>query len=103
MQEIILTIVEEFGLLPLYTVIVVFLGFAAWKFKHLFYVLAIACGVYITMFQAFNLKANFGGLDVTQFIPVSQDIGNMIMATVFVYAIGISAYIMKSILFAQMR
>lgn len=91
---------EQFGLVPLYAVIIAFLGFSASNIKHLLMVLSILCGVYITMFQSFNLKAKFGFIDVTQFLPVSQDTGNMIVAAVFVYIVGFAAYGVKRALFA---
>lgn len=86
---------EQFGLVPLYALIIAFLGFSASNLKHLLMILSILCGLYITMFKSFNLKAKFGVIDVTQFLPVSQDTGNMIVAAVFVYIIGIAAFGLK--------
>jgi hypothetical protein len=86
---------EQFGLLPLYAVIIAYLGFSASNLRHLLMVMSILCGVYIAMFKAFNLKAKFGIIDVTQFLPVSQEIGNMVVAAVFVYLIGFAAYGLK--------
>ncbi len=95
MADVIKLFAEQFGLIALYTVIILYMGFSAGSWKHLFLMLGIASGVFITMFQVFNLKAQFGFLDVTQFIPVSQDIGNMTVAAVFVYVLGFTSYGVK--------
>ncbi|MGH1349276.1 MAG: hypothetical protein ACRBBN_00490 [Methyloligellaceae bacterium] len=95
MVDIIKVFAEQFGLVALYAVIVLYMGFTANGLKHLIFMLGIVCGVFITMFQAFNLKSQFGFLDVTQFVPVSQDIGNIAVAVVFVYVLGFVAYGLK--------
>jgi len=92
MTDIMKVIAEQFGLVPLYALIIASAGFTAGSFKHLIFVLGILCGIYVTMFQAFNLKAQFGAIDITQYVPVTQDVGNMIVAGAFVYIIGFAAY-----------
>ncbi len=82
----------QFGLVPLYAVIIAYGGFTASNIRNLLFVLSIMCGVYITMFKAFNLKARFGMIDVTQYLPVSSDTGNLLVAAAFVYVIGFAAY-----------
>ena len=101
MSEIYQYIGEHYGVLPVYAIIVAIAGFSATSFKHLFFVLSIACGVYITMFKTFNLKGKFGMFDLTQYIPISQDFGNMITAVVYVVAIGLAAYGIKRVFVAQ--
>jgi hypothetical protein len=99
--ELMKTFGEQFGLVPLYAAIIAFGGFTATNFKHLIMVMGIFCGLYITMFKAFNLKSQFGPVDVTQYLPVSQDTGNMIVAAVFVYAVGFAAYGLRRAVFTR--
>ena len=101
MVELMKTIGEQCGLVPLYALIIAFGGFSASNVKHLIMVMGIMCGVYITMFKAFNLKAQFGPVDVTQYLPVPQDVGNMVVAVVFVYVIGFAAYGVKRAMFGR--
>lgn len=101
MVELMKTFGEQFGLVPLYAVIIAVGGFTAMNLKHLIMVMGIMSGIYITMFKAFNLKAQFGPLDVTQYIPVTQEAGNMITAVAFVYLTGFVAYGLKRLAFPQ--
>ncbi len=101
MLDLITLFVKEFGLLPLYAVIITYIGFSAPTFGALFMSLSIVCGVYITMFKAFNLKAQIGIIDFTQYMPVSEDIGNLIIAVLFVYMIGLTAYGLKRVFVSQ--
>ena len=48
----------EYGLLPVYALIIAFAGFSAHSLKHLLMMLGISSGVYIAMFRAFDLKKN---------------------------------------------
>jgi uncharacterized integral membrane protein len=61
--------------------------------------LGIACGVYITIFQAINLKAKFGLFDVTSYLPISQNLGNAIMGALFVCVLGIATYAVRHLMF----
>jgi len=101
MNEAMKFVAEQFGLVPLYAIIIAVAGFGAGGFKHLIFVLGILSGVYITMFKAFNLKAQFGPIDITQYVPVTQDVGNMIMAVIFVYTLGFVAYGAKRVFVPQ--
>ncbi len=92
MTDVMQTIADQFGLVPLYALIIAFAGLTAGSLKHLIFVLGILSGVYITMFKTFDLRAQFGPVDITQYVPVSQDAGNMIVAVMLVYAVGFAAY-----------
>lgn len=95
MFELITALAEDFGILPLYAGIIAIGGFTSSNIRQLTMFLGIACGVYVTMFKVFNLKAKFGVVDLTQYLPVPQDIGNVIAAVVFVGVIGIAAFGMR--------
>jgi hypothetical protein len=101
MTDLMKVFAEQFGLLPLYAVIIAFGAFNAAHFRSLITILTIFCGLYITMFKAFNLGAQFGPANVGRYLPVSQDVGNMISAVIFVYAIGFAAYGAKRLFVAQ--
>lgn len=101
MTELITEFVAQFGLIPLYAVITALQGFKARDFQHLIFVLGLLCGVYITMFKTFNLKMQLGVIDISSYLPVSQDIGNIIMAVLFVYIIGFAAYAVRRTLKLQ--
>lgn len=98
MTELIGEFAAQFGLLPLYAVIAAFQGYRARDIQHLIFGLGILCGVYVALFKALNLKMQLGVIDVTSYLPVSQDIGNIIVAALFVYIIGFAAYGVKRML-----
>jgi hypothetical protein len=101
MMDLMKEFAAQFGLLPLYAVIIAFGAFSAGQFRNLITILAILCGVYITMFKAFNLGTQFGPANIANYLPVSPDIGNMISAIIFVYAIGFAAYGLKRLFVPQ--
>jgi hypothetical protein len=101
MMDLMKEFAAQFGLLPLYAVIIAFGAFSAGQFRNLVTMLAIMCGVYIAMFKAFNLGAQFGPVNIGNYLPVSPDVGNMISAVIFVYAIGFAAYGLKRLFVAQ--
>lgn len=98
MNDIMKMIAEHLGLVPLYAIIIAYLGFSASNYRHLIMILGILSGVYVTMFKTFNLKMQFGAFDVTQYAPVSNEVGNWIIATAFVYGLGFAAYSVKLML-----
>src|SRR5262245_58297890 len=101
MTDAIRLFAEQFGLLPLYAILIAIAGFGASRLNHLIFALRILSSGYITMFKAFNLKAQFGPIDITQYVPVTQDLGNMIVAVIFVYLIGFAAYGAKRMFMPQ--
>jgi hypothetical protein len=101
MTDLMTAFAEQFGLLPLYAVIIAFGGFTATQFRNLITIMTIMSGVYITMFKAFNLGAQFGPINLARYLPVSQGVGNMISAVIFVYAIGFTAYGLKRLFVPQ--
>lgn len=101
MTDLMKEIAAQFGLLPLYALIIAFAAFSAGSVRHLITVLTILSGIYITMFKAFNLGAQFGPANIAQYLPVSPDIGNMISAVIFVYAIGFVIYGLKRLVVPQ--
>jgi hypothetical protein len=93
---------EHFSLLPAYVIIISMGAFMAHSIKHLLFVLSIMAGVYITMFQAFNLQAKLLPFDVSALLAghalpagLTMDHVNKIAALVFVYIIGFAVYGLK--------
>jgi uncharacterized integral membrane protein len=97
--DLIVWFAENFGILPLYAIIITIGGFNSSSLKQLYMFLGIACGLYITLFQAINLKAKFGFFDVTSYLPISQSLGNAIMGALFVCVLGIGAYAVRHLVF----
>ena len=85
---------EHFGLLPLYAIIISSAGLFATSRKHLLFMLSIMAGVYITMFQAFNLKEKLLPFDLRMELPLqlTENQINKIVAVIFVYIIGFTVY-----------
>ncbi len=93
---------EHYGLLPAYAIIISMGAFMAHSIKHLLLVLSIMGGVYVTMFQAFNLQAKVLPFDGSALLAghtlpagVTMDHVNKIAALVFVYIIGFAVYSLK--------
>ena len=99
MYDLIVAFAENFGILPLYAVIIMYGSFTSSNLKQLYMFLGIVCGVYITMFQVFNLKVKLGLFDVTSYLPISQNLGNAIMGAIFVCVLGIGAYAVRKLVF----
>ncbi len=93
---------EHYGLLPAYAIIISTGAFMSHSIKHLLFMLSIMAGVYITMFQAFNLQAKVLPFDASallagQTLPagVTMDLVNKAAALVFVYILGFAVYGLK--------
>ena len=56
---------EHYGLLPAYAIIISMGAFIAASRKHLLFVLSIMAGVYVVMFQSFNLQAKLLPFDLS--------------------------------------
>jgi hypothetical protein len=96
------TIGEHYGLLPAYAIIISFGAIMSTSGKHLLFVLSIMAGVYVVMFQAFNLQGKLLPFDIAPLLPaqdlplgLTMDIVNKIAAFIFVYVIGFAVYGLK--------
>jgi len=85
----------EYGLLPVYALIIAFAGFSAHSLKHLLMMLGISSGVYITMFRAFDLKKDLDIFGLAGRFGLSHDAANGIAAAIYVFAIGFAIYGLK--------
>jgi hypothetical protein len=93
---------EHYGLLPAYAIVISMGALMATGIKHLLFMLSIMAGVYIAMFQAFNLQAKLLPFDVSPLLAghalpagVTMDHINKIAALIFVYAVGFAVYGLK--------
>lgn len=101
MMDLMKEIAAQFGVLPLYAVLIATGAFSAGSLRHLIMMMGLFCGLYITMFKTFNLGAQFGPANIGNYLPVSPDVGNAISAVIFVYAIGFAVYGIKRLFVSQ--
>ena len=66
----------EYGLLPVYALIIGWAGFSAHSLKHLLMMLGILTGVYVTMFRAFDLKQDLDIFGLAARFGLSHDVAN---------------------------
>ena len=93
---------EHYGLLPAYAIIISMGAFTATSRKHLLFVLSIMAGVYVVMFQSFNLQAKLLPFDLSALLAglelpfeLTMDHVNKVAALIFVYVIGFAVYSLK--------
>jgi hypothetical protein len=95
---------EHYGLLPAYAIIISIAGLFANSLRHLLFMLSIMAGIYIVMFQSFNLKTKLlpfdlgGSLSSLQLpVQLTESQLNKIVAVIFVYIIGFTVYGLRSL------
>ena len=93
---------EHYGLLPAYAIIISMGAFIATSRKHLLFILSIMAGVYVVMFQSFNLQAKLLPFDLSALLAghelpfgLTMDHVNKVAALIFVYIIGFAVYSLK--------
>lgn len=85
----------EYGLLPVYALIIGWAGFQAGSLRHLLMVLGILTGVYITMFRAFDLKKDLDLFGLSERFGLGHDTANGVAAGLYVFGIGFAVYGLK--------
>lgn len=88
-------IAEKYGLLPVYALIVGWMGFSASSVRQLLTMLMIAAGVYVTMFRAFNLGAGLDVFKLAERFHLHPDVANGVAAALFVFGLGFAVYGVK--------
>ena len=88
----------EYGLLPVYALIIGWAGFSAHSLKHLLMMLGILSGVYITMFRAFDLRKDLDIFGLADRFGLSHDTANGIAAGLYVFGIGFALYSLKRLI-----
>jgi hypothetical protein len=95
-------VAANYGLLPAYAIIISAGALMAHSLKHLSFMLGIMGGVYVVMFQTFNLQAKLLPFDLAHALAgyqlpagISLDLLNKVVAFVFVYLIGYTVYGLK--------
>lgn len=89
---------ERYGLLPVYALIVAYMGLQANSVRHLLTMLAIALGVFATMFKAFNLGGQIDVFGLAAKFQIPPDAANGISAAVFVFGLGFGVFGLKRLL-----
>ncbi|MGH1350998.1 MAG: hypothetical protein ACRBBN_09340 [Methyloligellaceae bacterium] len=97
MQDFIVGIFDDYGLLVPYSIIIAFIGLSASSISQLIASLAIICGLYVLIFKMFAMTLEFGLLDLTDFFGLPAEQGNLLMMGLFVYSVGIGTYLIKGV------
>ncbi len=93
--DILIQFGAEYGLLPVYALIIGWAGFSAHTLKHLLMMLGILTGVYVTMFRAFDLKKDLDIFGLSERFGLSHDAANGVAAAIYVFGIGFAVYGLK--------
>ena len=93
--DILIQFGAEYGLLPVYALIIGWAGFSAYSLKHLLMMLGILTGVYVTMFRAFDLKKDLDIFGLSERFGLSHDAANGVAAAIYVFGIGFAVYGLK--------
>lgn len=96
-------IAEKYGLLPVYALIVAWMGFSASTVRQLLTMLMIAAGVYVTMFRAFNLGADLDVFNFAERFHLHPDVANGVAAALFVFGLGFAVYGVKRLIVRKPR
>jgi hypothetical protein len=96
-------IATNYGLLPVYALIIAFAGVTAGSVKHLLTMLAIMAGVYVTMFRAFNLGAGLDIFNLAARFNLHPDVANGVAAALFVFGLGFAVYGVKRLVIRKPR
>lgn len=95
LTDLLQTIAQHYGLLPVYALIVAFGALQAASVRQLVTVLVIMTGVYVTMFKAFDLGRGFDVFGMAARFGLTADAANGIAAAVFVFGLGFVVYGLK--------
>lgn len=96
-------IAENYGLLPVYALIVASAGVMAGSVKQLLGMLTIMAGVYVTMFRAFNLGADLDMFDFATRFNLHPNVANGVAGALFVYGLGFAVYGAKRLVVRKPR
>ena len=89
------SIAEQYGLLPVYALIVAGGAWQAGSLRHLLTMLVIMTGIYAVMFKAFDLKQGLDVFGLAERLGLSGDAANGVAAAVFVFGLGFVVYGLK--------
>ncbi len=103
LNDLFQTIAENYGLLPVYALIVAYMGLQASTVRQLLTMLMIAVGVYVTMFRAFNLGAGLDVFGLAERFSLHPDVANGVAAAIFVFGLGFAAYGVKRLIVRKSR
>lgn len=96
-------IAEKYGLLPVYALVVGWMGVQASSVRQLLTMLMIAAGVYVTMFRAFNLGTNLDVFRLADRFGLHPDVANGVAAALFVFGLGFAVYGLKRLIVRKPR
>lgn len=103
LNDLFQTIAENYGLLPVYALIVASAGVMAGSVKQLLGMLTIMAGVYVTMFRAFNLGGDLDVFNLAERFQLHPNIVNGVAGALFVYGLGFAVYGVKRLIVRKPR
>lgn len=98
LNDLFTLIAEKYGLLPVYALIVAWMGVSASTVRQLLTMLMIAAGVYVTMFRAFNLGGDLDVFGLAARFNLHPDVVNGVSAALFVFGLGFAVFGVKRLL-----
>jgi len=88
-------IAEHYGLVAVYALIIAWAGVQAHGVKHLLLMLSIMGGVFVAMFQAFDLKRDLDVFGLAERLGLSPAFANAIAALLLTYVLGFAVFGVK--------
>mgnify|MGYP003529949469 CR=1 FL=1 len=88
-------IAEQYGLVAVYALIVAWAGFQANSVKHLLMMLSIMGGVFVVMFQTFDLKRDLDVFGLAERFGLTPDFANAVAALLMTYVLGFAVFGVK--------
>lgn len=86
----------DYGILPTFAFMSVWLALTSPHLGQLIATMAILSGIYIAILKVFELNLEFGIFDLTIYYKVTGEQGDMIVGTLFIFLFGFLVYFFKS-------
>lgn len=88
-------VAQDYGLVAVYALIIAWAGFQASSVRQLLMQLSIMAGVFVVMFQTFDLKRDLDVLHLSERFGLHPDVGNAIAAVLLTYVLGFAIFGLK--------
>lgn len=88
-------IAEQYGLVAVYALIIAWAGFQANNVKHLLMLLSIMGGVFVVMFQTFDLKQDLDVFGIAERLGLNPNFANGVAALLLTYVLGFAVFGLK--------
>lgn len=95
MPDFLMDIIDQLGIMPFYIFIIAVIAISVSGMGQLIAGLVILSGVYIVLFKYLNQKLPLDELDVSNFLPLSNEQGHIVTAVIVFFVIGITVFKLK--------